>query len=399
MNSKVKRSMFILLWVVIVIQMYVFLQSFVHDENSSLDADVSDAIIVETWTDIIVDTGFVVDTSWTNIINTGFIVDTSWATIVDTGFVVDTSWTNIINTGVVGETSSWAVWSGQNWTPQYVRVPLGLLLWSWYIDRRDPNRDRNNHVVPCTWVILTGVGCSTIVTGIVLIEPPTDKPLGDPTPIDPPTDLGGWGGGWWGWWGWLHPDDCPDGDLSPSYYDSICNSPIETETPSWSWVKIVFNDITPVSSNEPIPVQCYYNDGQFVVTNYRDIIQSPYKKFIVMAISDCLIHGIADTQRYYHPEQYITQWEVLKMIVRKSKELSPSFNHFARKESYRYRWTPYLTVAERRGMIQKLSTEWSDETMYNKARYNDIINLLYNEQDETSTRFVSRGEFASLLYR
>ena len=87
------------------------------------------------------------------------------------------------------------------------------------------------------------------------------------------------------------------------------------------------------------------------------------------------------------------------MIVRKNKELPPSLNHFARKESYPYRWTPYLTVAERRGMIQKLSTEWSDETMYNKARYNDIINLLYNKQDETSTRFISRGEFASLLYR
>ena len=378
MNSKVKRSMFILLWVIIAIQLYVFLQSFVHDKNSSLDADVSDAIIVDTWTDIIIDTGF--------------IVDTSWATIVDTGVVIQTSWTNIINTGVVGETSSWAVWSGQNWTPQYVHVPLGLLLWSWYIDRRDPNRDRNNHVVPCTWVILTGVGCSTIVTGIVIIEPPTDEPLGGPTPIDPPIDMGGgWG------WGWLHPDNCSDGDFSPSYYDSICDSPIET--PSWSGVKIVFNDITPVSSNEPIPVQCYYNDGKFVTNSYLDIANSPYKSFIIMTIRDCLIHGIADTQRYYNPNQHITQWEVLKMIIRKEKHLSPSFNHFAWTENYPYRWTPYLSIAKRRWMIKNLSSDRSDDSMYNKAQYNDIMNLLGHTSNDKNTRFVSRGEFASILYQ
>lgn len=382
MSHKAKKSMFILLWVVIVIQMYVFLQSFVHDENSSLDADVSDAIIVETWTDIIIDTGFLVET-WTDI---------------------------IVDTGIVVVDISWSIGSGEDRIPQYDHVPIGLLLWSWYSDNRDPNRDREHHdaiedIVPCTWLTLLwwcipppiGVD-EEPVTGTHTDGTTGDlfKPIEDLTPIDPPIDLGGWGGGWWGW---LHPDDCPDGDLSPSYYDNMCNSPIEIETPSWSGVKIVFNDITPVYSNEPIPVQCYYNDGQFVVTNYRDITQSPYKKFIIMAISDCLIHGIADTQRYYHPEQYITQWEVLKMIVRKNKGLSTSFNHFARKESYPYRWTPYLTIAQNKWMIRNLSSDRSDDTMYDKVHYNDLMTLLNHPNSRESTRFVSRGEFASLLYK
>lgn len=88
--------------------------------------------------------------------------------------------------------------------------------------------------------------------------------------------------------------------MSPSYYDNTCDGPVEEIIPT-SPVKVSI-------TNAPSPtISCYYNDGEFVIVNYRDIDSSPYKSFISQAINDCLIHGIADTQRYYRPDQAITQ--------------------------------------------------------------------------------------------
>lgn len=65
------------------------------------------------------------------------------------------------------------------------------------------------------------------------------------------------------------PDDCSV-DLSPSYYDKSCDAPEELQpiTPS-SGLRVVINTITPVSDS-PISV-CYYKDGKFSPSNYKDI--------------------------------------------------------------------------------------------------------------------------------
>lgn len=120
-----------------------------------------------------------------------------------------------------------------------------------------------------------------------------------------------WGGGWgwsvgWGWWGGGGPvvDNCPNGDLSPSYYDGDC------------WGQVVHTS-APVKEflAEAQPGQlCKYADEPYSKIIFQDTQKSSYRNAVDLLRVNCVVKGVASSE--FGPTQRAKIWEFIKVLTK-----------------------------------------------------------------------------------
>lgn len=91
-----------------------------------------------------------------------------------------------------------------------------------------------------------------------------------------------------------------------------------------------------------------------------------------------MIHGSADTETYYNPQEFINKGEFIKIVVRAHKLLPSSFNHFDRANNgFNYRRTPYISAAiSEFPSLREVFALWPDRSMYDAVSKNDIRAVL-----------------------
>jgi len=117
---------------------------------------------------------------------------------------------------------------------------------------------------------------------------------------------------WWGWWVTLDPDNCPDGDLSGSYYDGTCEETV-TEDDSQSIDTWSNHPSAPVVYNA-----CDVYNEKASPHTFTDIQGTSYEWAIELLIENCLVHGYYNQWIEYGSDNGLKRWELYKVFTRLS---------------------------------------------------------------------------------
>ena len=178
-----------------------------------------------------------------------------WSWMVDSWSSI--SW-DIVATYLTWLTKEWYtfLWwtisgSNENFDPENDIVTTWLILNAeWTINQYTITFDTDwwNDIAPITWDYWTWITAPANPTKNWYIFDWREPAIPDTMPAENLTIKAKWKkkSSWWSsWWGWMRKDNCPDGDLSPSYYDGTCegdNTQDSSAEPQ--------NDVTPLTGGD-----------------------------------------------------------------------------------------------------------------------------------------------------
>lgn len=117
---------------------------------------------------------------------------------------------------------------------------------------------------------------------------------------------------------------------------------------------------------------CFYQDGVFNPSQWRDIQTNVYEESVVFATQQCYYHGRGDTQSQFFPDSNVTNGELVKIAARLSRIMPQSFSHFDEPAETWY--MPYLQVLQDINALY--GTTVDQYSMYIDASREDIVSIM-----------------------